>query len=265
MSASDLKQSGTKWDGYDNADKCCVCSDKFPRVDSYHRDKDEGEQCYYCQDIVCRDCIEHDAAHIIGEYKLEIETICKSCCAYEVVVRVAKEQAEEDDSIARAEDADIEDSIEAAKEQADIEDSIEAAKEQAEEDDSIARAEDADIEDSIEAAKEDEMIEKIELATLYELRRRKLEHLKSMEAKARKKSDKEHKNHAVLKSMLDIEKAEVARIKASINEYAGDMYEFYVEAERVANQMLKIAVGPFTEDRYTRYIATFKNSKWHKK
>ena len=227
MSASDLKQSGTKWDGYDNADKCCVCSDKFPRVDWYHRDKDEGEQCYYCQDIVCRDCIEHDAAHIIGEYKLEIETICKSCCAYEVVVRVAKEQAEEDDS--------------------------------------IARAEDADIEDSIEAAKEDEMIEKIELATLYELRRRKLEHLKSMEAKARKKSDKEHKNHAVLKSMLDIEKAEVARIKASINEYAGDMYEFYVEAERVANQMLKIAVGPFTEDRYTRYIATFKNSKWHKK
>ena len=227
MSASDLKQSGTKWDGYDNADKCCVCSDKFPRVDSYHRDKDEGEQCYYCQDIVCRDCIEHDAAHIIGEYKLETETICKSCCAYKVVVRVAKEQAEEDDS--------------------------------------IARAEEADIEDSIEAAKEDEMIEKIELATLYELRRRKLEHLKSMEAKARKKSDKEHKNHAVLKSMLDIEKAEVARIKASINEYAGDMHEFYVEAERVANQMLKIAVGPFTEDRYTRYIATFKNSKWHKK
>ena len=227
MSASDLKQSGTKWDGYDNADKCCVCSDKFPRVDSYHRDKDEGEQCYYCQDIVCRDCIEHDAAHIIGEYKLETETICKSCCAYKVVVRVAKEQAEEDDS--------------------------------------IARAEEADIEDSIEAAKEDEMIEKIELATLYELRRRKLEHLKSMEAKARKKSDKEHKNHAVLKSMLDIEKAEVARIKASINEYAGDMHEFYVEAERVANQMLKIAVGPFTEDRYTRYIAEFKNSKWHKK
>ena len=227
MSSSDLKQSKTKWDGYDNADKCCVCSDKFPRVDSYHRDKDEGEQCYYCQDIVCRDCIEHDAAHIIGEYKLEIETICKSCCAYKVVERAAKEQAEEDDS--------------------------------------IARAEEADIEDSIEAAKEDEMIEKIELATLYELRRRKLEHLKSMEAKARKKSDKEHKNHAVLKSMLDIEKAEVARIKASINEYAGDMYEFYVEAERVANQMLKIAVGPFTEDRYTRYIATFKNSKWHKK
>jgi hypothetical protein len=227
MSSSDLKQSKTKWDGYDNADKCCVCSDKFPRVDSYHRDKDEGEQCYYCQDIVCRDCIEHDAAYIIGEHKLKIETICKSCCAYKVVERAAKEQAEEDDS--------------------------------------IDRAEEADIEDSIEAAKEDEMIEKIELATLYELRRRKLEHLKSMEAKARKKSDKEHKNHAVLKSMLDIEKAEVARIKASINEYAGDMYEFYVEAERVANQMLKIAVGPFTEDRYTRYIATFKNSKWHKK
>ena len=128
MSASDLKQSGTKWDGYDNADKCCVCSDKFPRVDSYHRDKDEGEQCYCCQDIVCRDCIEHDAAHIIGEYKLETETICKSCCAYKVVVRVAKEQAEEDDSIARAEDADIEDSIEAAKE-----DEMSAYIEQAEE------------------------------------------------------------------------------------------------------------------------------------
>ena len=104
MSASDLEQSGTKWDGYDNADKCCVCSDKFPRIDRHHRDKDEGEQCYYCQDIVCENCIDHDAAHAIGEYKLEIETICKSCCAYEVKLRADKEQAEEDDAIAAFED-----------------------------------------------------------------------------------------------------------------------------------------------------------------
>ena len=44
---------------------------------------DEGEQCYYCGEIVCRNCTDFDAPHAIGNYELESETVCKTCCEHE--------------------------------------------------------------------------------------------------------------------------------------------------------------------------------------
>ena len=52
----------------------------------------------------CLECIDHDAPHAIGNDELEGETVCKSCCEKQVKLRDGKDQDDEDDSIAEAED-----------------------------------------------------------------------------------------------------------------------------------------------------------------
>lgn len=80
MSVEDKK---SKWEGIENSEKCCVCKETFPCTEEPASSLDEGEQCYYCEEIVCRNCIDFDAAHAIGNYELESETVCKTCCEHE--------------------------------------------------------------------------------------------------------------------------------------------------------------------------------------
>jgi hypothetical protein len=101
-----MSEDTTEWDIVDTS-KCCVCGVAFPYIDQVNKiEEAEGEACYLCAEEVCQSCIDHDhdAARAIGDYDLEREVICKSCCAYEVKRREEKDQAEEDDSIAAAED-----------------------------------------------------------------------------------------------------------------------------------------------------------------
>ena len=90
------KKSNWKWEGIENSEKCCGCQELFP-IDDSDSTVDDGEQCYYCGGIVCSKCIDFDAAHAIGKYDLESETVCKTCCEHEVNSRSKREQKAEKD------------------------------------------------------------------------------------------------------------------------------------------------------------------------
>lgn len=89
----------------ENPNNCGVCNVAFPFTDCVNEhEEDKGVQCYYCSNMICQSCIDSDAAHAIGEYDLEVETVCKTCCERQVKLRNDREQAAEDSSIEAAED-----------------------------------------------------------------------------------------------------------------------------------------------------------------
>lgn len=88
MSVED-KKSNWRWEGIENSEKCCVCQELFPIADST---VDDGEQCYYCGEIVCRQCAFFVPARSIGKYDLVSEVVCKTCCKHEVDSMFKEEQ-----------------------------------------------------------------------------------------------------------------------------------------------------------------------------
>jgi hypothetical protein len=140
-------------------------------------------------------------------------------------------------------------------------------KEQDDEDDSIAASEDAEIEASIDSAVEDEMIEKIELATAYELRRRRVEQLQRFVDRRNKKAENMQAQALLVQELLDKAASNLAGIKARIDEHMwgeGEMHEFYAEAKIVADRV-EIASSSFPIDkRVSRFDKAFNSSRFHK-
>ena len=96
-----------KWaDDESHIHHCCVCNKSLPQMHwpQPNTGTDHGEECYFCDMPTCLECIDHDAPHAIGNDELEGETVCKSCCEKQVKLRDDKDQDDEDDSIAEAED-----------------------------------------------------------------------------------------------------------------------------------------------------------------
>ncbi len=140
-------------------------------------------------------------------------------------------------------------------------------KEQDDEDDSIAASEDAEIEASIDSAVEDEMIEKIELATAYELRRRRVEQLQRFVDRHNKKAENMRANALLVQELLDKAASSLAALKARIDEHMwgeGEMHEFYAEAKIVADRVEIASSSLPIDKRVSRFNKAFNSSRFHK-